>query len=92
MTRTLDEVDTTAPRLFAVIEEYTAEGDEADARVAGWGLAFEDGSAQFTATGGGFRLSLRTPERAAQFISMRPGSVGGLLRLSAVRPPTEIVA
>jgi hypothetical protein len=76
-------VTATAPRLFAVVEEYVTEGDEVDARVAGWGLAFEDGSAQVTAADGGFRLSLRTPERAAQFISLRPGSVGSLVWLSS---------
>lgn len=74
-----DLVAATAPRLFAVIEEFATEGDERDARVAAWGLAFDDGSAQVTSVDGGFRMSLRTPERAARLVSLRPGSVGGLV-------------
>ncbi|MDV9169467.1 hypothetical protein R6V09_04865 [Streptomyces sp. W16] len=77
-------VNATAPRLFAVVEEYATEDGDRDARVAAWGLAHEDGSAQVAAWDGGFRMSLRNPERAAQLISMRPGSVGSL-----VWPQTE---
>ncbi|MEV0265285.1 hypothetical protein AB0I49_28645 [Streptomyces sp. NPDC050617] len=72
-------VNATAPRLFAVVEEYaTAEG-ERDAHVAAWGLAYEDGSAHVASAGAGFRMSLRRPERAAQLISLRPGSVGSVV-------------
>ncbi|MFE9490077.1 hypothetical protein ACFYNF_27205 [Streptomyces sp. NPDC006641] len=72
-------VEATAPRLFAVVERFrTSDGDH-DARVAAWGLAHDDGSAQVTAVDGGFRMSLRTPDRAARMISMRPGSVGCLV-------------
>lgn len=72
-------VAATAPRLFAVIEEFATEGYERDARVAAWGLAFDDGSAQVTSVDGGFRMSLRTPARAVRLVSLRPGSVGGLV-------------
>ncbi|MFE2498044.1 hypothetical protein [Streptomyces scopuliridis] len=34
-----DIVADTAPRLFAVVQEY---GDRVDGRVAAWGMAFED--------------------------------------------------
>ncbi|WP_149825346.1 hypothetical protein [Streptomyces tailanensis] len=74
-----DLVNATAPRLFAVVEEYLTEDGDRDAHVAAWGLAHDDGSAQVTALDGGFRMSLRNPERAAQLISMRPGSVGSLV-------------
>jgi hypothetical protein len=74
-----DLVNATAPRLFAVVEEYATEGGDRDARVAAWGLAHDDGRAQVAAVDGGFRMSLRNPERAAQLISMRPGSVGSLV-------------
>ncbi|MFJ2260566.1 hypothetical protein ACIOKD_19860 [Streptomyces sp. NPDC087844] len=72
-------VDATAPRLFAVVEEYTTEAGDRDARVAAWGLAHKDGSAQVATESGGLRMSLRNPERAAQLISMCPGSVGSLV-------------
>lgn len=72
-------VNATAPRLFAVVEEYLTEEGDRDAHVAAWGLAHGDGSAQVAAFDGGFRMSLRNPERAAQLISMRPGSVGSLV-------------
>ncbi|WP_447040195.1 hypothetical protein [Streptomyces sp. DSM 118878] len=72
-------VNATAPRLFAVVEEYTTEDGDRDAQVAAWGLAHGDGSAQVTTVSGGVRMSLRNPERAAQLISMRPGSVSSLV-------------
>ncbi|MEV6164496.1 hypothetical protein AB0L71_21700 [Streptomyces sp. NPDC052052] len=72
-------VEATAPRLFAVVEQFRTSDGSHDARVAAWGLAHEDGSAQVTAVDGGFRMSLRTPDRAAHMISLRPGSVGCLV-------------
>ena len=72
-------VEATAPRLFAVVEQFETDGGDLDARVAAWGLAHDDGSAQVTAVDGGFRMSLRTPDRAAHLISLRPGSVGCLV-------------
>lgn len=72
-------VEATAPRLFAVVERFCTSDGAHDARVAAWGLAHEDGSAQVTSVDGEFRMSLRTPDRAAHMISMRPGSVGSLV-------------
>ncbi|MEV5597690.1 hypothetical protein [Streptomyces sp. NPDC052496] len=71
-------VDATAPRLFAVVEEY-AVGGFRDARVAAWGLAYEDGRADVAGVDCGFRMSVTAPERAARFVSMRPGSLGSVV-------------
>ncbi|EOD67519.1 hypothetical protein [Amycolatopsis vancoresmycina] len=49
-----------APRLFAVVQEY---GVRVDARIAGWGLAFED-RADVISVGGRLRMSLTAPEHA----------------------------
>ncbi|TCP57053.1 hypothetical protein EV191_1011005 [Tamaricihabitans halophyticus] len=49
-----------APRLFAIVQEY---GERVDARIAGWGMAFED-HAEVIAVGRRARLRLRSPERA----------------------------
>lgn len=72
-------VEATAPRLFAVVEHFRTSDGAHDARVAAWGLAHADGSAQVAAVDGGFRMSLRTPDRAAHMVSLRPGSVGCLV-------------
>ncbi|MFJ2294352.1 hypothetical protein ACIOG7_22045 [Streptomyces sp. NPDC087894] len=72
-------VEATAPRLFAVVERFRTSDGGQDARVAVWGLAHDDGSAQVTAVDGGFRMSLRTPDRAAHMISLGPGSTGCLV-------------
>lgn len=69
-------VTATAPRLFAVVEEFASGNGEWDARVAAWGLVYDDGRAQVATEDGRFRMSLRTPERAAEWISRRPGSSG----------------
>ncbi|MEU7043096.1 hypothetical protein AB0A77_18820 [Streptomyces varsoviensis] len=72
-------VEATAPRLFAVVEEYVTTEGERDAHVAAWGLAYEDGSAHVASAAAGFRMAVRRPERAAQLISLRPGSVGSVV-------------
>ncbi|MFI6703903.1 hypothetical protein ACIBJC_34040 [Streptomyces sp. NPDC050509] len=80
-------VDDTAPRLFAVVEEYTCEDGELDARVAGWGLAHADGGGtQVAGVDGGAWLSLASPERAAAWVSRRPGSLGSVVWAGAPRP------
>jgi hypothetical protein len=48
-----------APRLFAVVQEY---GQRVDARIAGWGLAF-DGRAEVVSTDGQLRMKLTAPEQ-----------------------------
>ncbi|MBB5155941.1 hypothetical protein [Saccharopolyspora phatthalungensis] len=49
-----------APRVFAVVQEY---GDRVDARIAAWGIAFDD-HAEVVGVDGGLRMSLQTPENA----------------------------
>jgi hypothetical protein len=58
-------VATNAPRRFAVVQEY---GDHVDARIAAWGLAFEDGSA-FLEGDGGLRMRLGRAENALRLFS-----------------------
>lgn len=79
-------VEATAPRLFAVVEQFATADGELDARVAAWGLAHDDGHAQVTSVDGGFRMSLRTPDRATQLVSLRPGSMGTLVWPDATAP------
>jgi hypothetical protein len=74
-----DLVAATAPRLFAVVQEYTTDDGELDAHVAAWGLAQADGTAQVTSTHGGLRMSLRSAERAAWWFSRQPGSSAHLV-------------
>lgn len=65
----MDElIDDTAPRLFAVVQSYEPpEGyaDEADARVAAWGMAF-DGYAEIVSVEGGARMSVCSLDRAVR--------------------------
>ncbi|MGH3949263.1 MAG: hypothetical protein ACRDSE_09095 [Pseudonocardiaceae bacterium] len=49
-----------APRLFAVVQEY---GERVDARIAAWGIAFDD-HAEVISIERGLRMSLQTPESA----------------------------
>lgn len=56
-----------APRLFAVVQVY---GDQADGRIAAWGMAFED-HADVVGVDGGARMSLRSPERAVRRFARR---------------------
>jgi hypothetical protein len=69
----------TAPRLFAVVEEFNTDSGAPDARVAAWGMAYQDGTAQVTTTEGRTHLSLRSPERATRWISRRPGCSASLV-------------
>ncbi|MFS8201973.1 hypothetical protein ACLVWQ_25160 [Streptomyces sp. CWNU-52B] len=74
-----DLVNAAAPCLFAVVEEYATDDGDRDARVAAWGLAHKDGSAQVATVSGGLQMSLRSPERAVQLISLGLGGVGTLV-------------
>ncbi|MFE4366842.1 hypothetical protein ACFRMN_01050 [Streptomyces sp. NPDC056835] len=53
----------TAPRLFAVVEEYRVGTEDADAVVVAWGLAYESGEAEVVRVGGGSRWRLASAER-----------------------------
>lgn len=51
-----------APRVFAVVQEY---GQRVDARIAAWGMAFDD-RAEVVSVERGMRMSLQTAEHAVQ--------------------------
>ncbi|WP_202919165.1 hypothetical protein [Saccharothrix deserti] len=61
-----------APRLFAIVEEY---GEREGARVAGYGVAFED-RAEVDSVEGGFHLSSESAERARTLFEISSRSTG----------------
>ncbi|MFJ2113634.1 hypothetical protein ACIOEX_17400 [Streptomyces sp. NPDC087850] len=63
-TLTDELVFATAPRLFAIVQSYEpgdSDPDGPDARVAAWGMAFEDGAEVVRVDSGG-RMSVRSLE------------------------------
>ncbi|RSM45496.1 hypothetical protein DMA12_13615 [Amycolatopsis balhimycina DSM 5908] len=63
-------VATFAPRLFAIVQEY---GDRFDARIAAWGMAFDDeDEVEVISVGGALRMSYRTPDRALRSFARHP--------------------
>ena len=60
-----------APRLFALVEE---EGEAQGARVAGYGLAYED-RADVTSVEGDFRLRSESAENARTLFEVTSGDV-----------------
>jgi hypothetical protein len=54
----------TAPRLFAVVQEFALDDGWRDAEVAAWGIAYEDGRVDVISVDGVRRFSLPSPERA----------------------------
>ncbi|MDB1087248.1 hypothetical protein PJ985_06665 [Streptomyces sp. ACA25] len=71
-------VNDTAPKTFAVVEEFTTEEGEWDARVVAWGWEHEDGTAQLTCVDGRRRMSLRSADRATWWMARL---TGGAVRL-----------
>ncbi|WP_220472725.1 hypothetical protein [Streptomyces sp. SCUT-3] len=67
----------TAPRLFAVVQEY---GERVDARVAAWGLEFED-HAEIVEVDGGTRMRASSPVPAVRAFSRPPHVSVRLVRL-----------
>ncbi len=63
-----DLVAESAPRMFAVVQDY---GDRLDSRVAAWGLAFED-YAEIVGVDRGLRRTTASPERALRGFTHRP--------------------
>ncbi|WP_262702888.1 MULTISPECIES: hypothetical protein [Streptomyces] len=63
----------TAPRLFAVVQECDPGTEYADACVAAWGMAYDDGSAYVIGVGGMVTMSLGSPERAVRHYGRREG-------------------
>lgn len=60
-----DMVAESAPRAFAVVQVY---GKQRDARIAAWGLAWEE-QVEIVGVGGGVRMCVRSPERACWMLS-----------------------
>lgn len=58
-----------APRLFAIVEEY---GEAEEARVAGYGLAYDD-RVEVDSVEGGFRLSSGSAESARALFEISSG-------------------
>jgi hypothetical protein len=74
-----DLVNATAPRLFAVVQEWRDERGEPDAHVAAWGLAYEDGSARVAGAEGRMAMDLAAPEGALRVYGRRPESAASLV-------------
>ncbi|CDR07253.1 hypothetical protein [Streptomyces iranensis] len=72
----------TTPRLFAVVPEYDLGTEYADAHVAAWGMAYDDGSAHVIGVGGAVTMSLRAPERAVWHYGRREGISARLVWLA----------
>ena len=65
-----DMVTSCAPRLFAIVQEY---GERLDARIAAWGMAFDDeDEVEVISVGGALRMSYRTTERALTSFARHP--------------------
>ncbi|MDQ3577921.1 MAG: hypothetical protein M3443_10055 [Actinomycetota bacterium] len=60
-----------APRLFAVVQVF---GERFDARIAAWGMAWEDGTEVFGLDGHP-RMSVSSPERARGLLSLEAEDV-----------------
>lgn len=71
-----------APQLFAVAQVSAPGTDEADGRVAAWGMAYEDGHAQVVSVEGGLRMRLRSPEGAVRWFARPEGVAARLVWLS----------
>ena len=76
-----------APRLFALVEEY---GEGADARVAGYGLAFED-HAEVNSVEGDFHLTSQSAESARTLFEISSGD-RTVRRVHLVWLPTQVGA
>ncbi|MFI1849626.1 hypothetical protein [Streptomyces sp. NPDC020480] len=72
----------TAPRMFAVVQEYDLETEHADGHVAAWGMAYDDGSAHVIGVGGAVTMSLGSPERAVWHYGRRKGVSARLVWLA----------
>jgi hypothetical protein len=70
-----DLVTDTAPRLFAVVQEY---GDRVDGRVAAWGMAFED-YAEVISVEGHRRLRAPSPAHALRAYRLGARIVSGVM-------------
>ncbi len=81
-----DMVTDTAPRVFAVVQVW---GERADARIAAWGMAWED-SAEVIGVEGHPRMSLSTPERACRLLSHGDNVTAHLMWLTETHPDPDL--
>ncbi|MER7787532.1 hypothetical protein [Streptomyces sp. NPDC097640] len=72
----------TAPRMFAVMQEYDLETEDPDAQVAAWGMAHEDGRVHVISVSGAVTMSLGSPERAVWHYGRRKGVSARLVWLA----------
>ncbi|MET7990377.1 hypothetical protein ABZU76_05655 [Amycolatopsis sp. NPDC005232] len=63
-----DMVKSSAPRLFAIVQEY---GERVDARISAWGLDFDD-KIEILDVDGRLRMSLMSTDRALWMFSRHP--------------------
>ena len=82
----------TAPRLFAVVQEFALDDGWRDAEVAAWGTAYEDGRVDVISVDGLRRLSLASPARAIWYFARRDGVTARLVWLTPSRTATFDVA
>ncbi|MEU0844239.1 hypothetical protein ABZ370_32840 [Streptomyces sp. NPDC005962] len=78
----------TAPRLFAVVQEFALDDGWRDAEVAAWGLAYEDGRVDVISVDGTRRFSLPSPERATWHFARMDGVTARLVWLTPSRAAT----
>jgi len=78
----------TAPRLFAVVQEFALDDGWRDAEVAAWGMAYEDGRADVTSVDGRRRFSLPSPARATRHFALLEGVTARLVWLTPSRAAT----
>ncbi|WP_329386857.1 hypothetical protein [Streptomyces sp. NBC_01716] len=84
----------TAPRLFAVVEEYRVGTEDADAVVVAWGLAHADGAAEVISVEGHRRWQLAAAENVVRYFGRAEDLSARLVWLTApdTDPHTEAYA
>ncbi|MEU1805478.1 hypothetical protein [Streptomyces sp. NPDC019937] len=75
----------TAPRLFAVVQEFALDDGWRDAEVAAWGVAYQDGHADVTSVDARRRFSLPSPDRAIRHFALLDGVIARLVWLAPPR-------
>ena len=78
-----DLVLDTAPRFFAVVQEWEEETGDLNGWVVAWGMAHEDGPADVLSVDGALRMRLGSPERALRLFSREAGVTARIVWLAA---------
>ncbi|MEU9745595.1 hypothetical protein [Streptomyces niveus] len=82
----------TAPRLFAVVEEYRVGTEEADAFVVAWGLSYADGEAEVIAVEGQRRWQLAAAENVLRYFGRAENLSARLVWLAGTGVEAEAYA